>query len=74
MRKIYKELTKEQKERGVIFSSTLSKQKTEQPQDIIHEVTNENLHACSPGKNKIDLLLDDKWFTQSPWKYNIIRR
>lgn len=40
MEKIYKKLTKEQIKRGVIFSSCLSTQRTEQEGDNIHEVLN----------------------------------
>lgn len=68
MRKVYKELTQDQKERGVIFSSQL------QPSGTIHEVTKENLYQCSKGTNKIDLLLDDKFFNNSHYKFNEIRK
>ena len=67
MKKVYKKLTEEQKERGVIFSSQLL------PGGTIHEVTEENLHDCSEGKTKIDLLLDDSFFNNSPYKRNEIR-
>ena len=76
MRKIYKSLTKEQKERGVIFSSTLSKATTELAGDTIHEV----FHGEPDQERKIRLLLDDSFFSGSiggvpcPWKYNIVRR
>ena len=70
MRKIYKSLTKDQRERGVIFSSTLSKGKTELVGDTIHEV-----FATDPDKYAtIERLKDDKFFNGSPWRYNIIRR
>jgi hypothetical protein len=68
MTKKYRKLTKEQKERGVIFSSQL------QPNGTIHEVTKENLYQCSEGTDKITLLLDDKFFNNSPYKFNEIRR
>ena len=38
MKKIYKPLTADQKSRGVIFSSTLSRATVEQPDDTVHEV------------------------------------
>ena len=70
MRKIYKSLTKDQKERGVIFSSTLSKATTELIGDTIHEVL-----ATDPDKYAIiERLKDDSFFNGSPWKYNIIRQ
>ena len=72
MEKVYKKLTNEQKERGVIFSSCLSKERTEQSSDMpsIHEVL-----SSSDDKNAtMDRLLDDKFFNSSPWTYNIIRR
>lgn len=70
MRKIYRPLTKDQKERGVIFSSTLSKARTELVGDTIHEV-----FATDADKyTTIERLKDDKFFNGSPWKYNIIRQ
>ena len=69
MRKIYKSLTADQKARGIIFSSTLSRYTTELTTDVMHEV-----HKDDPDKwGKIDRLKDDKFFHGSPWKYNIIR-
>jgi len=69
MRKLHKKLTKEQKERGVVFSSTLSKYTVETSEDIIHEV----LSADEDKDRKIGLLKDDRFFRDSPWTYNIIR-
>lgn len=69
MRKIRKELTAEQRERGVIFSSTLSVGTTEHEVDTVHEV-----YDSDPDKaEKIRRLKDDRFFNNSPWKYNIIR-
>lgn len=69
MRKVYRKLTKDQKERGVIFSSTLSRAKTELVGDTIHEVK-----ADDPERyEKIERLKDDKFFRDSCWNYNIIR-
>lgn len=69
MRKIYRKLTKEQKERGVIFASTLSRHTFECADDLTHEV-----FATDPDKyDQIRRLKDDKFFDNSPWKYNIIR-
>ena len=70
MRKIYKKLTEDQKARGIIFSSTLSRYTTELSTDTMHEV-----HKDDPEKwTKIGRLKDDKFFKDSPWKYNIIRQ
>lgn len=69
MRKIYRKLTKDQKERGIIFSSTLSKCTTETSDCTIHEVHKDDPQASY----KIANLKDDKFFNDSPWKYNIIR-
>jgi hypothetical protein len=68
MKKIYRKLTKDQKERGVIFSSQLL------PGGTLHEVTATNLYDCSPGTNKIDLLKDDKFFRNSCYKFNELRQ
>ena len=73
MRKKYLTLTSEQVQRGVIFSSQLI------PNGSIHEVTRENVNEVSEfakekGLNKISLLLDDKFFNGSDYKYNLIRR
>lgn len=64
MKKIYKDLTTEQKTRGVIFSSQL------QPGSTIHEVL-----AYDTDKSIVtERLLDDSFFDNSPYKYNEIRR
>lgn len=70
MKKIYKELTVDQKNRNVIFSSTLSKARTELDGDTIHEI----LSTDNDIPNTISRLKDDKFFNDSPWKYNIIRQ
>lgn len=74
MRKIYRKLTKDQKARDVIFSSTLSDYTTETSEDTIQEVTSENLNETyGTDRNKIELLKDDKFFRDYK-KYNIIRQ
>lgn len=70
MKKIYKKLTRDQKERGVYFSSTLSIDKTERPGDVTHEI----LMDAVDKELKAERLLDDEFFDASPWKFNIIRR
>ena len=63
MRKKYLALTDDQKERGIIFSSQL------RPGNIIHEV-----HKDDADKwEQIRRLKDDKFFNNSPYKYNEIR-
>ena len=67
MRKIYRKLTKDQKDAGVVFSSCLSPVKYET--GTIHEVM-----ADDPDReNKIRNLKDDKFFNGSQYKNNIIR-
>ena len=63
MTKKYLKLTKEQKERGVIFSSELI------GGGQIHEVlgTDEDIEKT------IERLKDDKFFNNSPYSYNEIR-
>lgn len=70
MRKIYKPLTKDQRERGVIFSSTLSRYTTELTTDTMHEVFETDVDKY----RQIENLKNDSFFNESPWKYNIIRR
>ena len=70
MKKVYRNLTKDQKDRGVIFSSTLSTATVEMAHDIVHEVM-----ADDPDKDRIiKNLKDDSFFNDSQWSYNIIRR
>lgn len=64
MRKVYKDLTPEQRIRKVIFSSQLA------PSTIVHEVYDDT-------ENKdviIARLLNDKFFNNSPFTRNIIRQ
>ena len=70
MKKVYKKLTKEQKERSVIFSSTLSRGKTECKDDTTHEV----FIGQIDGEEAVNRLLDDAFFNASYFKYNIIRK
>lgn len=69
MRKIYRKLTKEQKARGIIFSSCLSISKTELENDTIHELTGKEEDYFVQRKR----LLDDKFFNKSHFKFNIVR-
>lgn len=70
MKKVYKKLTKEQIKRNVIFSSCLSKYRTEMLNDNIHEV----LKSDEDVYGHMNRLLDDKFFNSSNWNFNIIRR
>ena len=75
MKKIYRKLTKDQRERKVYFSSALSTQKTELSGDTIHEITEQDyIDNPTEAEAREKRLLDDRWFNDSPWKYNIIRR
>ncbi len=66
MRKKILTLTSDQKARGVIFSSELI------GGGVVHEVF--NTMSQEEQKRKIDLLMDDKFFNDSPYKYNLIRK
>jgi uncharacterized membrane protein YfhO len=68
MRKIYRTLTKDQKERGVIFSSELVSDDTELKK-VVHEVK----ETDSDKLERIEKLKDDKFFNNSPFKHNLIR-
>ena len=72
MKKIYRELTADQKERGVIFSSTLSVHTFEQPEDLTHEVF--DYWDKAEQERVIKNLKDDSFFDESPWRFNIIRK
>lgn len=70
MRKIYLELTEDQKRRGIVFSSSLSKDRQEGK--VIKEVFGDD-----PIRTyKIDLLLSNGFFSKPPFdfRYNIIRQ
>ena len=70
MTKVYKKLTKEQKTRGVIFSSTLSVDRIERLEDTMHEV----FFNDKDQDVKISRLLNDSFFIGSHFIYNIIRK
>ena len=73
LQKVYRKLTKEQKRREVIFSSTLTagKKATTEEKNICHEVFQNDPNALE----KIRRLKDDSAFDEpdSPYNYNIIR-
>lgn len=68
MKKIYRNLTKDQKERNIIFSSCLSETKEEN--GTIHEVGLRDTNK----EEKILRLLKDNFFDNSFFNYNIIRQ
>ncbi|MCK4260820.1 MAG: hypothetical protein KAX49_17720 [Halanaerobiales bacterium] len=70
MKKIYKKLSKEQIEREVIFSSCLSEHTHEMEGDLIHEVKIGDKDCTL----KIARLLDDSFFNDSHFKYNVVRK
>lgn len=73
MKKIYRRLTKDQKERGVIFSSTLSPSRDEDDVEAGHR--HEVFKTDSPESQQymIERLTDDRFFRSSQYRYNIIR-
>ena len=74
MKKIYLPLLKEQRERNIYFSSTLSPYRFETPFTTRHEITFKELREDNNKANKKEKLLrDDKFFNNSHFEYNIIR-
>ncbi len=69
MKKVYKKLTEEQKDKGIIFSSCLSEYRTELETDTIHELTGKEEDY---NKQK-ERLMDDSFFNNSNFEFNIIR-
>jgi hypothetical protein len=69
MKKIYKKLSKERREKGIMFTSTLSNSKTEQEEDSVAIVYAKDDEI----EERIRRLKNDKFFDESPWEYNIIR-
>ena len=74
MKKIFLKLTKDQRERKVYFSSTLSTEKFETSDATRHEITTaEYLKDWKEAEKKESRLRDDKFFNNSHFKFNIIR-
>lgn len=74
MRKVYRKLTKEQKDRGIIFSSELVKT-PEQERGDEHEVYEaKNPEEEKENEEKVARLKDDKMFRDGYFNYNIIRQ
>ena len=73
--KIYLSLLKEQKERKILFSSTLSEYKFETSESTRHELSEAlYLENYKEFDRREGLLKDDSFFNMSPYNYNIIRR
>jgi len=69
MKDIKKKLSKEQINKGIIFTSTLSKYRNEQEEDTVHSV-----YDNQEDKNEIITRLSDTtFFINSPYNFNIIR-
>lgn len=64
MKKKNLKLTQDQKDRNIVFSSQLM------PGDTIHEVKADDKDKDAT----IERLLNDSFFNNSPYKYNLIRR
>ena len=74
MKKIFLNLTNDQKERKVYFSSTLSTAKFETSDATRHEITSdEYIKDWQKAETKEVRLTDDKFFNNSHFKFNIIR-
>lgn len=69
MKKVYRKLTKMQISDDVIFTSTLSKARTEQYEDTTHIVYD----SMEDKYKRIERLENDSFFNRSPYNYNIIR-
>jgi hypothetical protein len=84
--KIYKKLSKDQINKGVLFSSCLSPFRFETKDSTTHEVfkinkedfkdkpTYELIKAQEEQAEHIKRLKDDKFFNESNFKFNIIRQ
>jgi len=70
MRKLWKALRKEDREKGIIFQSTLSTERTEQSDDCTHSIHRDDVDRY----DKKDRLLNDSFFNSSPYNFNIIRQ
>jgi len=74
MQKIYLPLLKEQKERNIYFSSTLSEYRFETTETTRHEISWEELKQdYNQAMEKERLLRKDKFFQNSHFNYHIIR-
>ena len=75
MKKIYLPLLKEQKKRGVYFSSTLSPYRFEALDTTRHEITHEQYkNDYKEAEATEQRLKDDSFFNNSHFNFNIIRQ
>jgi hypothetical protein len=75
MKKVFLKLTKDQRERKVYFSSTLSAAKFETADATRHEITSDDyLIDWKEAEKKEERLRNDKFFNNSHFKFNIIRQ
>lgn len=74
MKKKYLKLTKDQKARGVIFSSALIPTPSSGLDIRVHEVTlKEWQENATKAQERIDRLKKDKFFDMPFYQYNLIR-
>jgi hypothetical protein len=74
MRKIYLPLLKEQKERKIYFSSTLSKYRFETTDTTRHEISIKEYQEDYKKADQTEIRLrNDSFFNSSHFNYNIIR-
>ena len=74
MKKIYLPLLKEQKKRGVYFSSTLSPYRFEILDTTRHEITTKQYQDnYKEAEEKEERLKKDSFFNNSHFNFNIIR-
>ena len=72
LNKIYTKLSKDEKKRGVVFSSQLKVSYTQRT--CKHDAEIIEVHKNDPDKVlKIQRLKDDTFFKGSPWKFNRIK-
>jgi hypothetical protein len=72
--KVYLNLTKDQRDRKVYFSSTLSTAKFETSDATRHEITSADyLKDWKASETKEGRLRNDEFFNNSHFKFNIIR-
>ena len=75
MKKIYLSLLKEQKKRGVYFSSTLSPYRFEALDTTRHEITHEQYkNDYKEAEATEQRLKNDSFFNNSHFNFNIIRQ
>ena len=69
VRILRKKLSKEQVEKGIIYTSTLSTSRNELQDDTVHEIYKDD-EDITETKNRLE---DTKFFNNSHYNFNIIR-